>query len=898
MNGYSFFTKQNTFLKTLLLIVVFVTSYTTTFAQFKVGDNQGIINPSAAMEVESTTKGFLIPRMTTAQIGLIANPATGLMVFSTTTNCIYVYKGVVQGWKSTCDVNDLGVWGLNGNTANPAGSFLGTTDANPLIIKTNGTEAIRVDATGKVGFGTATPLYLIDAQTTADPIRLAGVLGGATSDSVLTINASGVVKKRSVASILANALTASNGLNILNNDVKLGGTLSQITNIAQGGFNLNFTGAGNVGIGTATPTNRLHILDASNPLRLEGLVGGAVPDSILTVDPTGVVRKRTVASILVSGNSWLNGGNALNSPGILGTSTAQPFSIITNGTPILTFGVNGSITQVGTAQVTFGGNIISTGGSTQTGITNINTTGTTPTNIGNAGSTTTVTGPTNVNTTGTGVTTIGNSTSTTNISGNSLNISNLPSGSAIDSVMVVDPVTGQVKKVSMTFIGSNSFTANNGLTKIGSNVQLGGALLQNTDIGLSGKNLTFTGAGNVGVGIATPLSPFHISAAADPLRINGLQTGASADSIVTIDAASGVVRKRTLSSILLTGNTWFNGGNNLTAPGTLGTITNQPFSLITNNTKLLTFGTDGSITQDGTAQVTLNGNVDATKGLDVTGALLTADAGATVTGATNINATGLATTNIGAAGGTTNVLGTTNLNTTGGGTNNIGNAAATNNISGTTNINAVGTTATNIGSATNTTTIAGQSINIPNLPSGSGADSVMVVDPATGQLKKVSMSFVGSKAFTADNGLTKTGSNVQLGGTLIKNTDVNLNNFNATFSGTGNVGIGTTTPTSSLQVTGSVAKSIRKVTADTNVGNLDYTVLANCTSGNVTYTLPAANTCSGRMYVFIKTDASYNLLSFTPALKTGETATLPAINYNTRLMVQSDGTDWWVVNQY
>jgi hypothetical protein len=848
MNYRNFFTKQNTFLKTLLIIVVFVTSYTNTFAQFKVGDNQGIINPSAAMEIESTTKGFLIPRMTTAQIGLIANPATGLMVYSTTTNCIYVYKGVVQGWKSTCDPNDLGVWGLNGNTNNVATNFLGTTDANPLVIKTNGVEAVRVDPTGKVGFGTATPLYLIDVQTTADPIRLAGVLGGAASDSVLTINASGVVKKRSVASILANALTASNGLNIVNNDVKLGGTLSQNTNIVQSGFDLNFTGTGRVGIGTATPTNRLHILDTSNPLRLEGLVGGASPDSLLTVDPTGVVRKRTVASVMLTGNTWLNGGNALSGPGILGTTTAQPFSIVTNGTPLLTFGLGGTITQNGTGQVTFGGNIISTGGSTQTGITNINTTGTSTTSIGNA-------------------------TSTTNISGNSLNISNLPSGSAIDSVMVVDPVTGQVKKVSMTFIGSNSFTANNGLTKTGSNVQLGGTLLQNTDIGLSGKNLTFTGAGNVGVGIAVPLSPFHISAAADPIRINGLQTGISSDSIVTIDAVSGVVRKRTVNSILTNGNTWFNGGNSITAPGTLGTITNQPFSIITNNTNILTFGANGSVTQNNAAQVTLNGNVDATQGLDVSGAQLTATAGATITGTVNVNASGLGTTNIGATGGTTNVLGTTNINTT-------------------------GTTATNIGSATNTTTIAGNSINMPNLPSGNGADSVMVVDPTTGQLKKVSMSFVGSKAFTADNGLTKTGSNVQLGGTLIKNTDVNLNNFNATFSGTGNVGIGTTTPTSTLQITGSVAKSIRKVTADTNVGNADYTVMANCTSGNITYTLPAANTCSGRMYVFIKTDASYNLLSFTPALKTGETVTLPAINYNTRLMVQSDGTDWWVVNQY
>ena len=215
-------TQVNKTFKRILLLAIVIAFSTSAFAQFKVGDNQGIIQPSAALEVESTTKGFLMPRMTTIQMTAIANPTVGLMIFNTTTNCIHVYKSAVLGWKSTCDANDLGAWGLNGNTGNPATSFLGTTDANPLIVKTNGLEAFRVDPTGKVGFGISAPLYLIDVNTTADPIRLAGVLGGAITDSVLTINAAGVVKKRSVASILASAMSASNGLNIVANNVKLG----------------------------------------------------------------------------------------------------------------------------------------------------------------------------------------------------------------------------------------------------------------------------------------------------------------------------------------------------------------------------------------------------------------------------------------------------------------------------------------------------------------------------------------------------------------------------------------------------------------------------------------------------------------------------------------------------
>jgi uncharacterized protein (TIGR02145 family) len=54
-----------------------------------------IILPSAALEVESTTKGFLPPRMTKAQMKAIVNPAEGLIVYCTDCNpkCVYLYSG-------------------------------------------------------------------------------------------------------------------------------------------------------------------------------------------------------------------------------------------------------------------------------------------------------------------------------------------------------------------------------------------------------------------------------------------------------------------------------------------------------------------------------------------------------------------------------------------------------------------------------------------------------------------------------------------------------------------------------------------------------------------------------------------------------------------------------------
>jgi hypothetical protein len=53
---------------------------------------------SALLDLTSTTKGFLPPRMTGAQITAISSPATGLVVYNTDTNSLQLYNGT--GWLS------------------------------------------------------------------------------------------------------------------------------------------------------------------------------------------------------------------------------------------------------------------------------------------------------------------------------------------------------------------------------------------------------------------------------------------------------------------------------------------------------------------------------------------------------------------------------------------------------------------------------------------------------------------------------------------------------------------------------------------------------------------------------------------------------------------------------
>ena len=53
----------------------------------------GSPNASALVQVESTTQGFLPPRMTTTERNAISSPAAGLVIFNTTTTKLECYDG-------------------------------------------------------------------------------------------------------------------------------------------------------------------------------------------------------------------------------------------------------------------------------------------------------------------------------------------------------------------------------------------------------------------------------------------------------------------------------------------------------------------------------------------------------------------------------------------------------------------------------------------------------------------------------------------------------------------------------------------------------------------------------------------------------------------------------------
>lgn len=114
-------------------------------------------------------------------------------------------------------------------------------------------------------------------------------------------------------------------------------------------------------------------------------------------------------------------------------------------------------------------------------------------------------------------------------------------------------------------------------------------------------------------------------------------------------------------------------------------------------------------------------------------------------------------------------------------------------------------------------------------------------------------------------------------------------------SGKVGINVAGATPNSTLQVTGSLALSVRTITTngqDLTLGDNDYTVIKTST-GTSDITLPAASSCPGRIYV-LKRVAGAGTMN---VASNGGTVEVNTLTSGSAVTFQSNGTNWYAISQ-
>ena len=198
---------------------------------------------SAMLDIKSTTKGLLIPRMTTLQRTTIPAPALGLKVFDINTGSFHFYNGIK--WVEMASVSTTNYW-------MPSGTNI-------------------YNNTGYVGIGISTPssrLHIVGNEASV-PLRIQNKLVSGYTGMHFHNYAGTLMGHMGYANISAPTFANS----FYAGSIAAVPFIFTTSNIER----MRIANTGYVGIGTIAPTSRLHIIgnEASVPLRIQNnLVSG------------------------------------------------------------------------------------------------------------------------------------------------------------------------------------------------------------------------------------------------------------------------------------------------------------------------------------------------------------------------------------------------------------------------------------------------------------------------------------------------------------------------------------------------------------------------------------------------------------------------------------------------
>ncbi|MBI1288328.1 MAG: hypothetical protein GC178_12210 [Flavobacteriales bacterium] len=221
-------------------------------------------NDDALLELRSTTSGFLLPKMTQAQMNAIVGPTEGLIVYQTNgTKGFKYYNG--------------SAWTEFGGAADNFGDHIATANIqlnDHWLTNDGGSEGIRILDNGNVGIGTSTPDRLLNVgaasgaevlltredASTQNGDLLGQIIFDSTDDTSPSTNGGSAVIRGTASENQGNSNKGGN-LSFL---TKPNGTLYSSAAIER----MTITHDGKVGIGTTSPSKALDVVTSASGLNV------------------------------------------------------------------------------------------------------------------------------------------------------------------------------------------------------------------------------------------------------------------------------------------------------------------------------------------------------------------------------------------------------------------------------------------------------------------------------------------------------------------------------------------------------------------------------------------------------------------------------------------------------
>src|SRR6476661_8219742 len=446
---------------------------------------------SAALDIVSSTKGALLPRVASA--AALATPATGLLVFQTGAPAGFYYNAgtaAVPSWQQIATAAGAAITADNGLTKTGCSIGLGGTLTGPTTIGLGSYNLGFSSTGGNVGVGTLSPetrLTVASAQSTSSPTN---------EEHFLQLE----LRQLTGAKALALGLLP-NGMGMIQ---------AKERNVGYSPLLLNPI-AGNVGIGTASPTQALEV------------AGTVYSSSGGFKFPDGTTQTTAAATNLTGAVTSTGNATAYNQvvPATKGGAGAVSGLLKANGAGVVSAAVAGTDYATATGSDSY---IQNSPASQQSGSFNISGSG----YVGGllmAGSGATITGYASV----TGAASVSGNVGigTTNISGARLSVEG--AGRGFPATGGTTQSTGQFARFSDNSSVVLDMGGNGG----------NGVWLQSTDataLATTNPLLLNPNGGNVGVGTTAPLNQLDIQSAAPrtgnhgsglPLYVTGAMSDAS-----------------------------------------------------------------------------------------------------------------------------------------------------------------------------------------------------------------------------------------------------------------------------------------------------------------------------------------------------------------------------------